>query len=256
MAKTSGLGMRFAIDGYDIAGDVQSLTCRGGPAVWDATAIDNLAFARQGLLRDGAVSAVTYVNPGELDYATPLVDTGSHYSLRAMPLTDRIITCWMTQTSDAFSMIGKQGNYDPVRNADGSMTASVNATSNGYGLEWGDQLTAGKVSVSGAGAQTSVDFTAATAFGAQAYLQVPHFDGTDATVAIQSSSDNGAGDAWANVSGLVFDEITTGPQAQRKETARTASIERYLRVNVSTTGGFTELVFIVVVTKNLTLTNF
>lgn len=256
MAKTSGLGIRMAIDGYDVAGDVQSFTAHGGCAVFDMTGIDKEAYERQGGRRDGGMEMVTFANTGALAIATPLVDTGSHYLLRPITLTDRILTAWMPTGTDAVSLVAKQGNYDPTEAADGALTIQLGALANGYGLEWGDQLTAGKVSSTGAGAKPSVDFAAATSFGAQAWLQVFDFDGTDATVAVQSSSDDGGADAFANVTGLVFDQITAGPQAQRKETARTAAIERYLRVNVTTTGGFTSLSFLVVVTKNLTLVNF
>lgn len=255
MAKSTGLGMRFFVDGYDIAGDVQSLNIRGGPSVLDMTGIDKSAFERKGGLRDGGIDATTYYNPGALVIAAPLIDTGSHYLLRAMSLADRIVTAWHP-SGDAATLVAKQGTYDPVRGADGSLTASITTLANGYGLEWGDSLTVGKATISGAGAQTSVDFAAATAFGAQAWLHVHEFTGTDATVAIQSSSDNGAGDAWANVTGLVFDQVTTDPQAQRKETGRTASIERYLRVNVTTSGGLTSMTFSVFVAKNKTLTSF
>lgn len=256
MAKTSGLGVRMAIDGYDVAGDVQSFTARGGPAVYDMTGIDKSAYERQGGRRDGGMEMTTFLNTGALAVATPLVNTGSHYLLRPITLTDRILTAWMPTGTDAVALVAKQGNYDPTEATDGSLTIALGALANGFGLEWGDQLTAGKVSSAGAGAKASVDFTAQTAFGAQAYLQVFEFTGTDATVAVQSSSDDGAGDAFADVAGLVFDQITTDPQAQRKETARTATIERYLRVNVTTVGGFASLSFLVMVNKNLTLVNF
>lgn len=256
MAKQSGLGIRMAVDGYDVAGDVQSFVAHGGCAVFDMTGIDKSAYERQGGRRDGGIEMVTMYNPAALTVATPLVDTGSHYLLRALPLTDRVLTAWMSQSADACALVAKQGNYDPTEAADGMLTIAVAAQANGYGLEWGDQLTAGKITVTGAGAQTGVDFAAGTNFGAQAYLHVFEFTGTDATVSVQSSSDNGGGDAYANVTGLVFDQITTDPQAQRKETARTASIERYLRVNVATTGGFTSLSFLVMVVKNATLVNF
>lgn len=255
MAKSSGLGMRFFVDGYDIAGDVQTLAIRGGPAVLDMTGIDKGAFERKGGLRDGGIDATTFYNPGALAIAAPLVDTGSHYLLRAMPLTDRIVSAWHP-SGDAANVVAKQGTYDPARGADGSLTANITALANGYGLEWTDSLTVGKVTATGAGAQTSVDFAAATAFGAQAWLHVFEFTGTDATIAVQSSSDNGAGDAFANVTGLVFDAITTDPQAQRKETTRTAAIERYLRVNVSTSGGFASMTFAVFIAKNKTLVSF
>lgn len=256
MAKTSGLGMSFFVDGHEIAGDVQTFTVRGGPAVHELTGVDVYAYVRQGGRRDGTIDATTYWNPGDLDFATPLVDTGSHYLLREVGLTDKIVTAWHTQTTDCASLIGLQGSYSPTEAADASLTSTLDVRSNGYGLEWGDQLTAGKVTRTGVGAQTSVDFTGATAFGAQAYLHVFDFDGTDATISVQSSSDNGAGDAFANVTGLVFDSITTGPQAQRKQTARDAAIERYLRVSTATTGGFTTITFAVMVVKNTTLVNF
>lgn len=257
MAKSSGLGVRMAVDGYDIAGDVQSFTCHGGCAVFDMTGIDKYAYERQGGRRDGGVDAVTYLNPLAVTIATPLVNTGSHYTLRSLPLTDRIFTAWMPGTTDTFSLVGKQIDYAPTEAADGSLTIAVSAQANSYGLEWGDQLTAGKVAISGAGAQASVDLLTTTALGAQAYLQVMQFTGTDATVAIQSSTDNGAGDAFSNVAGLGFTQITSAtPQAQRVATSLTATIERYLRVNVTTTGGFSALTFVVTVVKNLTAVTF
>jgi hypothetical protein len=252
MPKQSGLGMRFFVDGYDIAGDVQTCSIRGGPAVLDLTGIDKSAYERRGGRRDGSMSAVAFWNPGALAIATPLVDTGSQYLLRPITLTDRIVTAYVPSIGDSASLVGKQGNYDTTLAADGALTSTLDVLANGYGTEWGDQLTAGKVTVAGAGALASIDFTAGTTFGAQAYLHVFDFTGTDATVAIQSSSDNGAGDAFSNVTGLVFDSIITDPQAQRKETGRTASIERYLRVNVTTTGGFSSLTFFVMVVKNKT----
>lgn len=258
MAKQSGLGDHLYIDGYDIAGDVQSYTIQGGFAVIDMTGIDKYAYERKGGKRSGSINAVTYFNPGDLTFASPLVDTGSHELLRAMSVNDRVVSLFREQSQDAASLVALQGNYDPTEAADGALTIAVGAQSNAYGLDWGDTLTpatAGKNTVTGAGALASRDFTTATAFGAQAYLHVFNFAGTDATVSIQSSSDNGAGDAFSNVTGLVFDSITTGPQAQRKQTTRTLSIERYLRVNVATTGGFSTLTFAVMVNKNVTLTN-
>lgn len=258
MGKQSGLGDHLYIDGHDIAGDVQTYTIQGGFAVIDMTGIDKYAYERKGGKRSGSISAVTYFNPGDRTFATPLVDTGSHELLRAMSVSDRVVSIFREQSTDGASLVALQGNYDPTLAADGALTIAVGAQSNAYGLDWGDTLTtgtAGKSTVTGAGALTSRDFTAGTSFGAQAYLHVFNFSGTDATVSIQSSSDNGAGDAFANVTGLVFDQITTGPQAQRKQTTRTLSIERYLRVNVATTGGFSTLTFAVMINKNLTLTN-
>jgi hypothetical protein len=98
-----------------------------------------------------------------------------------------------------------------------------------------------------------MDNGAATAFGLQAYLHVTAFTGTNATFAIQSSSDNGAGDAWAAVTGATF-TANTGVGWERIQTARDASIERYLRV--AATGTFSSVTFAVVVVRNAVTVNF
>ena len=100
----------------------------------------------------------------------------------------------------------------------------------------------------GAANGSSLDLgTGSTAFGLQAYLQVLSFTGTDATITIQESSDNGAGDAWAAVTGGAFTQVTAGPVVERIQTARDQTVERYLRVATTTTGGFSDLQFVVAV---------
>ncbi|KJK44439.1 hypothetical protein UK23_29510 [Lentzea aerocolonigenes] len=88
-------------------------------------------------------------------------------------------------------------------------------------------------------------------FGLQAHLQVTSLTGTDVTVKLQHSIDNGVNDAWSDVTGGSFGSITAAPTAVRIETARNLTIKRYLRVVTTTTGGFTNLVFRVAVEKNL-----
>lgn len=95
-----------------------------------------------------------------------------------------------------------------------------------------------------------------TAFGAQFYLQVFSFTGTDATIKVQSSSDNGVTDAWADVTGGGFTQVTAGPTVERIATSATLEIERYLRVVTTTSGGFTNLVFAVAAIPNETATVF
>ncbi len=95
-----------------------------------------------------------------------------------------------------------------------------------------------------------------TRYGLQAYLQVLSFTGTDVTVKLQSSSDDGGSDAYADVTGGAFTQVTAGPTSERIATSSALEIERYLRVTTTTTGGFTELSFIVVACVNLTDTGF
>jgi hypothetical protein len=92
-------------------------------------------------------------------------------------------------------------------------------------------------------------WTATSAFGAQAYLQVMSFTGTDATVTLQDSAD---GSTWANIASGSFAQITAGtPQGQRIALTNTATVRRYLRAITTTSGGFTNLKFVVAINRNL-----
>lgn len=245
MSKSTGLGDRLAIDGIDISGDTNAISNISTPlATLDGTDITMSAKARLQGKGDGLLEWVSFFNPGV---------NSTHAKLLALPTADVILTYQhgQTQGDAAASMVAKQINYDPTRANDGAFTFKVQAQANGSGLEWGDQLTVGFSTLGGAGALTGLDYGASlgtTAFGAQAFLQVKApFTGTSATVAVQHSDDNGSVDPYANVAGLVF-TAATGPTAQRVSTGRTASIKRWLRVNV--TGTFTALTFAVQVAKN------
>jgi hypothetical protein len=95
-----------------------------------------------------------------------------------------------------------------------------------------------------------------TVHGAQAYLQVFSFAGTDVTVKLQHSHDNGSTDAFADITGGGFTQITSGPTTQRIEIAAGTEIRRYVRAVTVTTGGFTSLVFAAAANVNLTATTF
>lgn len=83
------------------------------------------------------------------------------------------------------------------------------------------------------------------AFGAQAYLHVFGFTGTDATVTVQHSADNST---WATLA--AFAPSTSGPGYQRVATSNTATVNRYLRAITTTSGGFSSLEFGVVLVRN------
>lgn len=242
MAKQSGLGDNIFIHGVDLSGDVGALgNVRGGPATHEATGINKLAFERLFGLRDGAIEYSSYFNPGE---------GAAHETLSALPTTNQIVTyCRGTQLGKPAACItAKQLNYDPSRGADGALTFSIQIEAAENGLEWCEQLTDGLRTDTAATDGASVDFGSATAFGLQAYLQVIAFTGTDATIKIQESSDDGGADTWADVVGGAFASVTAAPGAQRIETARDLAVEQHLRV--VTSGTFTELVFSVAVNKN------
>lgn len=88
-------------------------------------------------------------------------------------------------------------------------------------------------------------------YGLDAYLQVTAFTGTDVTVKLQESTDNGVADAWADVAGGAFTAVTAAPAKQRITTALTLPVDRYLRAVTTTAGGFTLATFSVVVARNM-----
>jgi hypothetical protein len=244
VAKQSGLGDGLLVAGYDLSGDIGSLSrIGGGPAALDVTGINKSGFERIGGVRDGGFAFQAWFN----DAAGQ-----AHPRLSTLPTTDVIATYLRGTTlgNPAAAVVAKQINYDGTRGQDGSFTFAVEALANAYGLEWGRQLTAGLRTDTAATNGTSVDLGSASpgAFGLQAYLHVTSFAGTDATITIQESSDNGA-DAYAAVVGGAFTQVTVGPTSQRIATAA-INVERYLRIATSTTGGFSSLVFEVMAVRN------
>jgi hypothetical protein len=239
MGKQSGLGDGLVIDGIDISGDTGSLGSIGSSRpTTGVTGIDKEAQERIHLIKNGRIEWQAWFNPAR-----------AHPELSSLPTSDRIVTYLRGRTlgNPAASMVGKQINYDPNRNTDGSLNAGVQAQSNGFGLEWGRQLTAGLQVFSGAGNGSAVDFTAvSTDFGLQAYLQVVALTGTqDLDVDITDSA-NGT-DFAAIGAGVAFPNMT-GVGSARIQTARDETIRRHLRIEVS--GTFTTATILVAVTRN------
>lgn len=248
MAKQSGLGDNLYVDGYNLSGDVGSLSrIGGGPAAIDVTGIDKSANERIGGMRDGSIEFMAFFN----DAASQ-----EHPVLSALPTTSRYVTyCRGTSLgSPSACCYAKQVNYDPTRNADGSFTIQTQALSDQYGIQWGNLLTAGRRTDTAATNGTGVDGGASSAFGLQAFLHVFSFTGTSVTIKLQESSDNGAGDAFADVTGGAFTVVSSAPQAQRIATSSALSVERYLRV--VTTGTFSSCTFAVTVVRNETAVTF
>lgn len=248
MSKQSGLGDNLYIAGYDLSGDISALpNIGGGPAVQDVTGIDKSAMQRIGLLRDGRMQMATFFNPAVGQ---------AHPRLASLPTTDVILSYFRGTTAGGQSacMVAKQANYDGTRADSGEFTFTVEALANGYGLEWCRSMTAGKRTDTTATNGSSVDFTTgSTTFGLQAYLHVFAFTGTSVTVKLQESSDNGVGDAFADVTGGAF-TAATGITSQRIATSSSQTVERYLRV--VTTGTFTNAIFAVSVNRNEVATTF
>lgn len=230
------MGDNLWIDGRDVSGDIGSLSRIACPlTTQDTTPINMYANRRIGLLHDGGIDYMAFWNPGVA------ADT-AHSVHKTLPRTDRAFQYCRGTTlgAPAASMVGKQISYDGNRESSGAFTLAVSALANEFGLEWGQQLTAGKRTDTGATNGTGVDqVTVSTEFGWSAYLQVFAFTGTSVTVAIEDSANNSV---WAALTGATFtaataigsERITAGPTS-------TAEVRRYVRV--VTTGTFSNAVF-------------
>lgn len=242
MAKQNGLGQNFYVAGYNVSGDVGSIETASSPRqVLPVTGIDKSAVERIYGRRDGMLNWSCYFNPAAGQ---------AHPALSGLPTADSQVM-WATGTAigdPVAAMVAKQLNYDGTRSDNGGYTFRVNTEANAFGMEWGRMASAGVASQSGAGSLTSYDWGAATSFGLQAYLQVFSFTGTSITVTLEESSDNGAGDAWAAVTGGAFSAVSAARQHQRIQTTRALAVERYLRV--TTTGTFSAATFAVCVVRN------
>lgn len=243
MAKRSGLGNQLYIDGSDVSGDIGSLQrIAGGPAALEMPGINNLAQYRVGGERNGGIDFNAWNNTAAGQ---------EHAVLSTLPTTDRHLMYLMSTTlgDDGAALIAKQVNYDWTRGTDGALAEAVSAVSNGFGVEWGNTLTAGlRTDTTATAPATGVDLNlyggASTAFSWQAYLQVSVFSGTSVTVTIQDSADNSS---FLNLTGGAF-TASTGVDKQRLAGASGATVRRYLKVN--TTGTFTNAVFAVLFVRN------
>lgn len=240
MTKQAGMGDNFYFQGLDVSGDINSLGRISSPlTVQEVAAINQSAQARIGLLHDGGIDFVAYWNPGaEADAA--------HNALSVLPTTS-VHEAYCRGTAlgaHAASVIAKQVDYAATRGTDGSLTFSVNTLgSDGTGLEWGQLLTAGKLTQGAAGNGTSVDLGASPtsySFGWAVYLQVFAFTGTSITVKIQDSAND---TDWLDLASATFTAVTSAPAAQRISAGptSTATVRRYLRL--VSTGTFSNAIF-------------
>lgn len=227
MAKSTGLGARLLVDGFNISGDVTSVgSLGGGPALLDCTGIDKEAMERKGGLLDGGAEFTSWWNPG------PEADA-AHLVLSTLPTAERCASYMHRNTAGApvASALAKQINYDSTRGDDGAFSQQTSLQiSAGYPLEWGDVVTPGIVALTGPGDGAGWDSTiTSTAFGFVAYLHLLGLTGTSVTAKLQDSAN---GSVWADLAGGGF-AAKTGRGSERIEAAGT--VRRHFRVVTSGT---------------------
>lgn len=239
MAKTSGLGDNLYVTGTDVSNDVGALSKIGATvSTLEVTGINKSAIERLPGLRDGVMAFAPWFNK-----------TGAHAKLALLPTTDVIVTYCRGTTigNPAASLNGRQLNYDGKRDNKGGLTLEVTNDADGFGLEWGIQLTAGTRTDSTPTNGTSFDQGAAPAgaWGAQAHAHFFAMTSTSCVVKVQHSTDNST---WADL--IVFAAVATAgaSTAQRVAVSNTTQVNRYLRA--ISTGTFTSAQFSVMVVVN------
>lgn len=244
MGKQSGLGDQFSVGGYDLGGDVGSLQqINGGPAPLEVTGIIKSAPERLGGERNGGIQFSSWFNKSA-GHAHPV--------LSALPRTDVIAMYGRGSSigSPGAACVGVQVDYNLNRAQEGALSFTTTVQSDGYGLEWGEQLTAWMRTDTAATNGTGYDGAAATTFGAQFYLACNTVAGTSVTVKIQDSADNSS---WADLSGAAFAAVTAGTVSAQR-IAVTGTVRRYLRAVSS--GTFSAATFAVLAVRNQTTVVF
>lgn len=234
MAKKTGLGHNFFIAGNDLSGDVSAVDSLTTPVESvDVTSISKNAMERLQGRVDANMSFSFYFN----DAAGQ-----EHLALRNPAATDRLVswTFGSTVGDTAFGVTGKQINYDMTRGEDGSLTGTVTVEGNGVAGEWGNLLSAGKITHSSATTVASKDDSASTSNGASAILQSMSLASGTATVKIQESSNDSS---WSDL--ITFSNVAASSDSGKtsERLTMTGTVARYLRI--STSGTFSDLVFVV-----------
>ena len=238
MAVESAIGSRFFIDGYDISGDVGQIgSVRISVAPLDVTPIDVSAATRIRGRQSGEMSWNVFFNDAALQ---------EHVALKAMVRTDRY-AMWAHQCAaigdSGAAMRGKQMSYDWNLGADGGFIGSVQMLSNGPPIEFGNLITPGKRTDTGATNGASFDGGASTSFGLAAYAFCTAVTGTSVTLTIEDSANNSD---WTAVTGGAFTAFTA-IGAQRIQTAVGGTVRRYVRVVSS--GTFNPATFVVLMVR-------
>jgi hypothetical protein len=240
VTKQPGLGDNFYLDEFDISGDTGALNSIGAPmTTQDVTSINLSGFSRIGLLHDGVMDWLSFWNPSNVN------GDAAHQVLRGRPIGDRLATYFRGTAvgNAAASVVTKQVNYDGTRADSGALTFQVASQANGFGLEWGVQLTPGKKTDSAAGNGATADLGSTPVSYSQgwaAYLHVFAFTGTSVTVKIQDSAD---GATWADLAGASFAAVAVKSAQRLAAGSSTATVRRYVRAVSS--GTFTNAVYAV-----------
>lgn len=162
-----------------------------------------------------------------------------------MPSGDQI-ACYLQGNAlgnPAACMVSKESNYNPTRDNTGNLTIKVDLVANGFGVEWGRQMTAGIRTDNGPITGAFFDLGAGSVFGAQAYLQIIELVGTNIDVTVTHATTSGG--AYTTL--LDFGSQTT-IGGFRQATANNVTVNEFIKV--VSAGTFTQAMISVVLIQN------
>ena len=232
MAKQTGLTDNFFIDGHDLSGDVTSVdTISGSKATLETPVIESAGMGRLAGHGSGEISFTSWFDDG-----TNL----EHTALAGMPTTDVVVlyTRGVASDSPAAGIVAKQINYDGSKGSDKSLTMNVQCLANAVPLEWGVLLTAGAITQSSAGSESSKDDSASSSNGIAAYLQMIDINSGTPTITIEHSANNSS---WSTL--LSFSAVANGNEPAAERVTASGTVNRYLRI--TSTGTFSNAKFVV-----------
>jgi hypothetical protein len=231
MTKETGLGAHFYIEGVDISGDIGAMNSIMVSAAEDnVTPIVSQAVERLALIELGEISFMSF-------FSTDVSATTAHDLFTAADHADIKQALYFhrpTLGAPVAAVIGRRFHYNLVRNADGSIRgdSSIKSSTGARGLEWGNALTAGKVTSTADELLAGLDNTASSAGDLSAYLQVFALSGaTNVDVTIWASDDDGSVDPYAEIG--TFTLVSAAPAAEQIVIA--GPIKRWLAVDLKGT---------------------
>lgn len=201
MTVLTGQGLLFA-GGYDISADVAALQrIGGGPNLLDVSSLDAVGMKRIAGRFDGELGVSVLFDPDVAHVPLSALPTTMVPLLFAMP--------GLTAGDYAAMLVGKYVNYDPTIGSDLAAMFAVRAlASEGYPLEWGRMLTAGKRTDTGATASgtgitlplppgvAAVNITGASAASPTEVTATAHGLQTGDSVVIAGASQASLNDEW------------------------------------------------------------
>lgn len=239
MAKTSGLGVRLYVAGYDLNTDVNAISGIGSSQeLLDVTPLNKSAHERLIGVGDANVS----VN-GFFDNAAGRSHAAWTSNSNKIPTADQnvILTMGTSRGDAACGFVAKQGSYNVDRAPANAIATTVSYDlADGKGLNWGVILTDGPEQTdSSAASSASVDNAASTSNGAIGVISVESIASGSAVIKVQESTNDSA---WSD---LITFSTVSGRTSEAL--SMTGTVARYLRAQTS--GTFTDLVFVVQIAR-------